>query len=133
MTEALICCKLITFIGDSSALEIPPAIIARIIDFRCYTENCEDYGRLFAFCVEYLRIHSSSSSHIFRTLDVTRLSKGEFERMICLDELNWSVLNKTICRFVIRLRNDLALSRAQHDEQQSVIVDHWDEIERQRR
>jgi hypothetical protein len=51
--EELLRRNLSSFVGDSAAIEIPAAVLARIVDFMDYEERLEDYNRLFTFCVKY--------------------------------------------------------------------------------
>jgi hypothetical protein len=107
----LLRCNLIAFVDDSASLEIPAAVLVRIIDFKPYEERPEDYARLFTFCVEYLRVVGSSASQIMRRLDMTRLSNHDVGRLLAFDELNWGVLNESVCRYLIRLRQELFRER----------------------
>jgi hypothetical protein len=83
--EDLLRCNLVSLVCDSAALDIPAAILSRVIDFRSYEGQREEYDRLFTFCVEYLTAHGSSTSHIMRTLDVTGLSNEDLGRLCTLE------------------------------------------------
>jgi hypothetical protein len=59
--EDLLHCNLVSLVSDSSAVDIPAALLSRIIDFRSYEGQREEYERLFTFCIEYFMEHGSSS------------------------------------------------------------------------
>jgi IS1 family transposase len=109
--ENLLRRNLIDFVSDTAALEIPAAVLVRIIDFSEYSGRSDEYGRLSRFCVEYLRAHGSASSQIMRTVDVTGLSDDDLFRLLSLKDFNWGVLNVSVCRFLIAVRADLARER----------------------
>jgi hypothetical protein len=50
-------------VGDSAAIEIPPVVLARVIDFQDWALRSNEFEGLFAFCVEYLRVRGSLASH----------------------------------------------------------------------
>jgi hypothetical protein len=135
----LLRCKLIDYVSDSAAQEIPAAVLSRIIDFRDFEARPEDYERLFVFCVEYLRAHGSASSQILRTLDVTRLSSKDLGRLCALEQLNRGVLNDSFCRSLIAMRQELSRERQRNEtlrkdlgEQQREARDLWNEVDEQR-
>jgi hypothetical protein len=87
-TEDLLRSKLVDVVGDSAALETPAVVLARVIDFQEWTLRSNKFEGLFAFCVEYLRVHGSSVSQVFRTLDVGRLDSKDLDRLCILEQLN---------------------------------------------
>jgi hypothetical protein len=138
--EDLLRRNLVRLVCDSAALEIPVAIMSRIIDFRCCEGRQEEYEQLFTFCVRYLRVHGSSASGIMRTLDVTRLNDEDLGDLCALEQLNWGVLNESVDRYVIGLRKELLGERKESGElrnkiqqQQKEITVLRNEIEEQRR
>jgi hypothetical protein len=124
--EDSIRCNLISLICDSAALEIPAAVLSRIVDFREYEGRSEEHARLFAFCIEYLRAHGSAASQILKTLDVARLTEEDLGRLYALEPLNWGILSESVGRSLITLRHDLLQARQQNDELRN-------EVEQQRR
>jgi hypothetical protein len=114
--EDLLRCNLVGLVCCPAALDIPAAILSRIIDFRPYEGRREEHERLFTFSIEYLMAHGSSASQIMRTLDVTGLSDENLGRLSTLQQLNWSVLNRSVRRCLIGLRSELLRARQQKRE-----------------
>jgi hypothetical protein len=110
-TEDLLRCNLVSLVCDPAALEIPAAILSRIIDFRSYEGRREEYERLFTFYIEHLRAHGSSASRIIGTLDVTRLSDEDLRRLCTLEQLNRGILNESVVRWLLALRNEVEEQR----------------------
>jgi hypothetical protein len=125
--------NLVGLVSDSAALEIPVAILSRIVDFRCYEDNQEEYKRMFTFCVDYLRVHGSSASEIMRSLDVTRLSNEDLGGLCTVEQLNWGVLNESVCQCLIELRGELLASRQQNEQHRREIKNLQNLVERQGR
>jgi hypothetical protein len=126
--EDLLRCNLVSLVCDSPALDIPAAILSRIIDFRSYEGRRKEYERLFAFCIEYLRARGSSASQIMRTLDVTELSDEDLGRLCTLEQLNWSVLNESVGRCLIGLPSELLRARQQKRKLENQIDEQQREI-----
>jgi hypothetical protein len=114
--EDLLRCNLVGLVCDPAALDIPAAILSRIIDFRSYEGRREEYERPFTFCMEYLRARGSSASQIMRTLDATGLSNEDLRRLCTLEPLNWSVLDESVRQCLIGLRKEV-------EEQRKEIVE----------
>jgi hypothetical protein len=51
--EKLLRCNLMSLISDSTALEIPAAILCRIIGFSSWDGRQAECERLFTFCIEF--------------------------------------------------------------------------------
>jgi hypothetical protein len=119
-TEEFLRENLVSFVDNSAAFEIPVAVLVRSVDFRAFERRTEDYERLFTFCLEYLAVHGSAASHILRTLDVTRLSSDSLDRLCAADQFNWGVLNESLCRLVIGLRNDFA---QEHEQKEALTAE----------
>jgi hypothetical protein len=111
--EDLLRCNLISLICDPATFDIPAAILSRIIDFRSYEGRREEHKRLIRFCIDYLAAHGSSASQIMRTVDVTGLSDEDLRRLCTIEQLNWSVLNESVGRCLIRLPSELLRARQQ--------------------
>jgi hypothetical protein len=126
--EDLLRCNLVSLVCDSAVLDIPAAILSRIIDFRSYEGRREEYERLFMFGIEYLRVHGSSASQIMRTLDVTGLSDEDLGRLCTIEQPNWSVLNESIGRCLIGLRCGLLRTRQQKSELENQVDEQHREI-----
>jgi hypothetical protein len=127
--EDLLRCNLVSLVCDPAALDIPAAILSRIIDFRSYEGRREDYARPFPFCIEYLNAHGSSASQIMKTLDVTGLSGEDLGRWCTLEQLNWSALNNSVGQRLIGLRSELLRAQRQKRELENQV----DEQHRQTR
>jgi hypothetical protein len=125
----LLHCNLVCLFDDSAALEIPAAILSRIIGFRSCEGRREEYERLFAFCIEYLSAHGSSASQIMRTLDVTQLSDDDLGRLCALEQLNWGVLSESLRRCLIGLRRELSGAQQQKGELETKVREQAQEIE----
>jgi hypothetical protein len=113
------------FVCDSAALEIPAAVLARIIDFRDYEDHSDEYERLFQFCIEYVRVHGSSALQILRTLDVTRLSTEDLGRLCATGQPNWSILNESVVQLLFAMRKEV-------EQQQKEIQDLRNDVCRER-
>jgi hypothetical protein len=126
--------NLINFIRDSAVFEILADVLCRIIDFRDYEDQSDDYKHLFSFYKECLRVQGSSASQIVGTLDVTRLSDDDLGGLLALKQLNWGVLNESVCRSLIVLRKLLEERqrneelRHEVEEQRSAIRDLGQEV-----
>jgi hypothetical protein len=111
------------FVGDSAALEIPAAVLCRVIDFRDCEGRSDESGRLFGFCVEYLRKHGSSASRIMRTLDVTLLSNEDLGRLCAIRQLNWGVLNESVVQSLLALQNEVERQRKEIGDLRKEVVE----------
>jgi predicted nuclease with TOPRIM domain len=58
-----------------------------------------------------------------RTLDVTRLSNEHLGRLCTLEQLNWAVLNESVVRCLMALRNDLQREQTQNGQLRNEIRD----------
>jgi hypothetical protein len=121
-------CNLIGLVDDSAALQIPAAILCQIIDFKSYESRRDEYERLFSFCIGYLKTHGSAASQILRSLDVTRLSDGDLVRLCALEQLNWGVLNESVCRCLIGIRAELLRAQQQKGELGDQVIEYEREI-----
>jgi hypothetical protein len=113
---------------DLVALEIPVAVLPRIIDFRAYEVRQGEFGQLFTFCMNDLKSHDSSTSQIMRTLDVTQLSDTDLGRLCALDRLVWDVLKQSVCHGVMGLRNKLFFAEKHKGELETKVRDQAQEI-----
>jgi hypothetical protein len=119
---------LVGLVGDPTALEIPAAALRKIIDFKSYEGRPEEYERLFTFSIGYSRAHGSSASQIIRTLDVIRLADEDLGRMCTLEQLNWGVLNESVCRCLIGMRAELFRERHHDGDLRDQVREHEREI-----
>jgi hypothetical protein len=120
--------RLVHFVSESAALEIPAAVLVRIIDFNAYEGRSDEYEHLFRFCIDYLKTRGSSALQILRTLSVNRLSNDDLGRLCSLDELNWGVLNGSVCWSLISMRDELSRSRIEADDLRIQVTQHQREV-----
>jgi cell division protein FtsB len=76
-----------------------------------------------------LRAHWLSTSQIFGTLEVTRLSGEDLGRLCALEQLNWGVLSESVRRCLIGLRQELSGAQQQKGELEIKVREQAREIE----
>jgi hypothetical protein len=88
--EAPLRSRLVDFVGESAAFEIPAAVVPRIVDRRAYESRSDAYDRLFQFCFGHLSACGTATSMIF--------SHDDLGCLCSLNDLNSGVLNVSVCR-----------------------------------
>jgi hypothetical protein len=126
--EDLLRSNLVRLVDDSTALEIPAAILSRVIDFQSCEARRKEYERLFTFCLEYLKVNGSSASQILRTLEVTRLSHEDLRRLCAVEQLNWSVLNESVAKRLIDLEQEFWAAQQQKKKLEKKVAEQQQEI-----
>jgi hypothetical protein len=88
--------SLVDFVADPQLLRVPIPVMSRVVDFDALLDKPDAFQRLFAFALKYVTEHGPPASRIFRTCDMTRLTRENLADLAAVPGFQWGFVNQSV-------------------------------------